>query len=153
MRSWLVSTLLLILVFTLLPGSSNAGDRVTSHLPKKKVEAFVVEKLDLATIRSSLNPRRKTHERTFRDVKIGPSSKGPGEVELKTADWVYKISILGRKDYNQDGIEDLAICFEDRALSGNYHTITPLLLTRYGPDDLLVGLAFEIEDARCRRKK
>ena len=131
--------------------SSAAVVAQKSFLPKKDIEQFIVEHLDLSTFRSSFGARRQPGQRTFEDLGETPTSVEPGKIEFKSNDWLYSIRILGRKDYNKDGLEDVAICFTDRALQGSYYSSEPLLLTRYTSAGNLIAVAFQIDDNSCPR--
>lgn len=138
------------LAVLLLVTSANAGlevpaNKILSHLPSKDIEKFVVEKLDLSTFRNSFGPRREPGMRTFADFGLGPTTASNGIIEFKEDDWNYTVKILGRRDYNNDGIEDLAIRFTDRSLVGSYRTESQLLLTRYSNDGKLIAIAYELD--------
>ena len=120
-----------------------------SFLPKKNIEQFIVDNFDLSTIRSSFGPRRLPGQRTFKDLGETSPVIGKGTIEFNSDDWSYSIKILGRKDYNRDGLEDVAVCFVERSRKGSYAASAPLLLTRYGPHDLLIAIAYQIEDQSC----
>ncbi|MEM9808178.1 MAG: hypothetical protein AAF959_23170 [Cyanobacteria bacterium P01_D01_bin.56] len=120
-----------------------------SYFPDQDVAHFLVDHLDLATFRNSLQPRRTTMDRTFTDLGIEPSFVSETKVELETDDWVYSITILRRGDINRDGIEDLEVCFGDEAKQGTYLATEPLLLTRYSSSDYVVALDWEMNG--CER--
>ena len=130
-------------VVGLYRGSSAA--ETISYIPESDVEIFVFQKLDLSTFRSSLGPRRTVSMRTFPAFGMSPNVLKKGIIQFETDDWFYEIEIKGRKDYNGDGIEDLAICFTDRAKKGTYSARKSLLVTRYSKDGLLVALNYEID--------
>jgi hypothetical protein len=66
-------------------------------------------------------------------------------------DWLYELKIVGRRDANGDGIEDLEVCFIDRALNGGtYDTSKGLLVTRYSENDYAVALSFSLNDGICQ---
>lgn len=116
-----------------------------SYIPKEDIELFVVQHLDLSTFRNSLGPQRKPGQRIFEDFGIAPTSIKKNEVEIDSEDWRYHIKILRRADINKDGIEDLEICFIDRAKQGSYNTSKPLLITRFSKTGYLVALDFEVD--------
>lgn len=136
----------------LLVTSANAGlevpaNEILSYLPSKDVEKFVVEQLDLSTFRNSFGPRREPGMRSFADFGLRPKTASNGIIEFKEVDWNYTVTILGRRDYNNDGIEDLAIRFTDRSLVGSYQTESQLLLTRYSNEGKLIAIAYELDVA------
>jgi hypothetical protein len=129
--------------------STAASSVLESFLPKEDIERFIVDHFDLGTIRSSFGPRRGPGQRTFKDLGETSPVIGKGTIEFKSDGWFRGIRILGRGDYNKDGIEDLAVCFVDRALKGSYSSQQPLLLTRYGPNERLIAISYQIEDKSC----
>lgn len=63
----------------------------------------------------------------------------------------YELKIVGRRDVNGDGIEDLEVCFVDRALNGgSYDTSKGLLITRYSADGYAVALSYSLNDSVCQ---
>lgn len=137
----------LLLVTSASAGLEEPAHKISSYLPSKDVEKFVVEKLDLSTFRNSFGPRREPGKRTFADFGLRPTNTSNGVIEFKDDDWNYTVKILGRQDYNNDGIEDLAIRFTDRSLVGSYRTESQLLLTRYSNDGKLIAIAYELDGA------
>ena len=125
----------------------------TSHLPSRDIEQFIVQKLDLSTFRNSLGPRRQPGMRLFSDFGLQPRTQANGIIEFQDAEWYYKVKVLGRGDYNWDGLEDLMICFTDQSLQGTYRTDTPLLVTRYSKDGLLIAVAYEIDHDSCGKSR
>lgn len=126
-----------------------APSALKSFLPKEKIELCIVDNLDLSTFRSSFGPRRGAGQRTFKDLGETAPTISSGTIDFKSDDWSYTIRILGRRDYNGDGLEDIAVCFVDRALKGTYNTSEPLLLTRYAASDRLIALAYQVADKSC----
>ena len=137
----------LLLVTSASAGLEQQASKVSSYLPSKEIEKFVVEKLDLSTFRNSFGPRREPGMRSFADFGLRPTSVSKDSVEFKEADWTYTVKILGRRDYNNDGIEDLAIRFSDRSLTGSYQSESQLLLTRFSNDSRLIAIAYELDVA------
>nr|WP_143028942.1 hypothetical protein [Massilia sp. PDC64] len=65
-------------------------------------------------------------------------------------DWRYELRIVGRRDVNGDGVEDLEVCFIDRALNGGtYNTSEGLLITRYSADGYAIALNYSLDDGVC----
>jgi hypothetical protein len=61
-------------------------------------------------------------------------------------DWFYEMRIVGRRDVNGDGIEDLEVCFVDRATNGGtYNSSQALLITRYSADSYAIALGFSVD--------
>lgn len=124
---------------------------LTNHFPEKDLGRFLAEKFDLASIRSSLGPRRSTALRTFADFGMKPSEATERAVVFDVpGHWFYALKVVGRRDVNHDGIEDLEVCFTDRALNGgSYDTSTGLLITRYASDAYAVALSYRLDDDVC----
>ena len=124
---------------------------VISYFPQKNVGAFLAEKFDLATIRSSLGPRRLASQRTFAELGLRPTKATENLLVFDTpGDWFYEMQIVGRRDVNGDGIEDLEACFIDRASNGGtYNTSQGLLITRYSVDSFAIALSFNLEEGVC----
>lgn len=69
----------------------------------------------------------------------------------RPGEWLYELKIVGRRDANRDGIEDLEVCFIDRALNGGtYNTSQGLLITRYSADGYAVALSHSLNDGLCQ---
>jgi len=124
-----------------------------SYFPKKELGLFLASHFDLASIRSSFGPRRTAALRTFADFGMKPSiATEDALVFNRPGEWLYELTILSRKDVNQDGIEDLEVCFTDRALNGgSYNTSQGLLITRYAAQGYAVALSFSLNDGVCEQ--
>lgn len=124
---------------------------LVSHFPDQDLGRFLAEKFDLASIRSSLGPRRTPALRTFADFGMRPSKATEDALVFDTpGTWFYELKIVGRRDVNGDGIEDLEVCFVDRASNGgSYDSSQGLLLTRYSADAYVVALGFRPNDGVC----
>lgn len=122
-----------------------------SYFPNMGLGRLLADKFDLATIRSSLGPRRTPARRTFTDFGMKPTqSTDDAIVFLSPGDWLYELQVVARGDFNGDGIEDLKVCFVDRALNGGaYDSAQGLLLTRYSSGGYVVALSFGIEEGLC----
>lgn len=130
---------------------SGAQAAPISHIPTTEVGQFLAEKFDLASIRSSINPRRTAAQRTFKDMGLRPSAITADGVRFDLPGyWFYELKILGRRDTNRDGIEDLEVCFTDQAQNGgNYRAQKALLITRYTADGYAVALSFGADHKDC----
>ena len=121
---------------------------LTTHFPATGLGNFLAEKFDLASIRSSFGPRRTPAMRIFADLGIKPSRATDDTVTFERENWFHELTVVERRDVNGDGIEDLQVCFVDRALGGpNYHASKGLLVTRYAPDGYALALGFEVDEA------
>lgn len=132
---------LLATVFVAMPAA--AAD-VTSNFPDRGVAQFLVANFDLASIRSSFGPRRTLVQRTFASLGQVPTKVTADEVEFDGANWFYSLKVLRRGDLNNDGIEDLEVCFVDKAKGATYDSQQVLLVTRYSDSSLAVALRFEV---------
>lgn len=107
--------------------------------PAKHLALFIFERLDPASFRNSTGPAREPGDRTLRDHGVAPpdfvaedrvisgyTCSQAGESE---GCWLRDIRVLGRRDFNRDGEEEVAICFVDEAHNGgSYRASQPLLL-------------------------
>ncbi|MES2127826.1 MAG: hypothetical protein V4463_11190 [Pseudomonadota bacterium] len=109
-------------------------------------------KFDLASIRSSIGPRRTAAQRTFADLGMKPSKATEDALVFDSpGDWRYDLRIVARRDVNRDGIEDLEVCFIDRALNGgSYDNSQGLLITRYSAAGYAVALSYRPDDRTCQ---
>ena len=118
---------------------------MTSYFSQTAVLEQVVAEFDLATIRSSFGPKRDSTHRTLRDFALSTKKLDAKTMILEDGDFTYHLQLLSRGDLNRDGIEDLEICFTEKAKHGSYHAQKSFLLTKYAPSVLAVALQFETE--------
>ncbi len=138
--------LISLIALIALPQAALAAEPEISFLPKHGLGDLLARRFDLSTVRSSLGPRRSPTTNTFASLGLRPSSANDNSVEFDTADWYYGMKVLRRGDLNKDGIEDLEVCFTDRAAPkfATYNAQQALLITRYAPDGNLVALAYSM---------
>ncbi|MFC0133305.1 hypothetical protein [Massilia eurypsychrophila] len=117
---------------------------LTSYFPASGAAQFLVANFDLASIRSSFGPRRTLEQRTFASLGLVPTKVTQDEIEFDGADWLYSLKVLRRGDLNGDGIEDLEVCFVDKAKGASYNSQQALLVTRYSDSSLAVALRFAV---------
>lgn len=130
----------------LLTGTARAESPPVSWFPADGLGQFLAVHFDLASIRSSLGPRRTATLHTFADFQMKPSKATEDVLEFESKDWFYQMRIVSRRDINKDGIEDLEVCFIDQGLDGaTYLSSEGLLITRYGPDELAVALNYSVD--------
>lgn len=122
-----------------------ASAELESYLPTRGAAQFLVANFDLASIRSSFGPRRTKAQRTFASLAMVPTKVTESEVEFDNTDWYYSFKVLRRGDFNGDGIEDLEVCFLDKAKGATYHSQQALLVSRYSDSSLAVALKFEVD--------
>lgn len=119
---------------------------LTSYFPTTGVGEFLAENFDLASIRSSFGPRRLPGLRTFADFRMVPTKATDHILEFERPDWMYRLVVVERGDINRDGIEDLAVCFTDKALGGpTYYSQDGLLITRYSANTYAVALSYSVD--------
>lgn len=137
------------IVASLLITNSAHAAPPTSFFPAAGLGPFLAEHFDLASIRSSLGPRRTQSQRTFADVGLEPRMATETTLIVGRPDeWVYRLDIVGRRDVNGDGLEDLEVCFADQAQNGGtYRSRQGLLITRYSAAGLAVALSYGLESA------
>ena len=131
------------LLFALAMGSAHAAD-MTSYFPARDVPRFLAANFDLASVRGSFGSRRTAAQRTFASLGQAPTRVTAELVEFDSEDWYYSLRILWRGDLNRDGIEDLEVCFVDRAKNGSYNSQQALLVSRYSDSGLALALRFEV---------
>jgi hypothetical protein len=121
--------------------------------PASNLATFVFEHLDLTTFRNSTGPRRAPGQRHFSDLGIKPTRASETEAVSESSDWSYSIKVLGRRDFNGDGMQEVAICFSDVAGKGTYNVQEPLLVQML--EGRAVAIAFDISGnsdvAQCRK--
>jgi hypothetical protein len=122
---------------------------ITTYFSQTAVLEQVVAEFDLATIRSSFGPRRDSVHRTLKSFELTAKMLDVKTMVLEDNDFIYHLQLLTRGDLNRDGIEDLEICFTEKAKQGSYHAQTPFLLTKYSSSALAVALQFETDG--CER--
>ena len=118
-----------------------------SWLPQRGLGELLATRFDLSTIRSSLGPKRSAAANTFAALGLRASSVSDTGVIFDDAQWHLSMTVLRRGDFNTDGIEDLEVCFVDRAAPAyaTYNAQKALLVTRYAPDGNLVALAYTMD--------
>lgn len=87
----------------------------------------VVNELNLTTFRSSLRRKLDENSNTFKTLKYEYSYTGI-QVTVKRQNWEYVFLLLGKGDYDSDGVEDLMVLFVDQALSSSYYSSSLLVL-------------------------
>lgn len=146
MKSYISSSALAILIMN---GARAAP--AASYFPQQNLGLFLAGKFDLASIRSSFGPKRLPALRTFSDFGMKPTEATDNVLVFESpGDWRYELRIVGRRDVNGDGIEDLEVCFTDRALNGGtYDTSKGLLITRYSAEGYAIALSYSLDDSVC----
>lgn len=144
---------LCILFCTMLsfPVASHASEDLESYIPRTGVPEFLFNNFDITTIRSSFGPRRSVSDRTFSSLSPPPTTITDDTIEILEDDWVRRLTIVDRGDFNSDGIEDLAVCFHDSAIGATYRSTQLLLVTRYADESLAIALNYRISPAVIER--
>lgn len=143
-------TLCLPLLILLSPALAHAQEGLESHIPTSDVPEFLFDHLDIATFRSSSGPKRDQGDRTLSSISPPPTTVTTDYIEVLEDDWVRRLTIVDRGDFNKDGIEDLAVCFDDRAIGGTYRSTQLLLVTRYTASSPAVALNYRVESQKAR---
>ena len=142
------------LVFAGVPFSAQPA---VANWPDRELAKFVFERLDISSFRNSTGPRRKPGQRHFSDLGVHPnkltdttaSSDDDGE-------WLYQIRVLGKSDYNRDGVPEVAICFIESALNGGSYTASGHYVLQL-LEDRAVALAYTedslAESSNCRTSR
>lgn len=139
-----LSRLLLVLAtFAAMPAAS--AQPLVSFFPHKGLGHFLANNFDLASIRSSFGPRRTPATRTFAAFDMAPTKVTDDILEFDEPTWYYGIRVLRRADINSDGIEDLEICFIDKAKEGSYDAQQALLVTRYSASTYAVAISYQVD--------
>ncbi len=116
----------MIAIATVYPTLAVAAE--PSAWPASNLATFVFEHIDLASFRNSTGPRRRPEQRLFGDLGIKPTRTSETEAVFEGGDWSYSIRVLARRDFNGDGVQEVAICFADKAGQGTYNVQQPLLV-------------------------
>lgn len=126
---------------------------VAATWPAKGLPRFVFERLDLSSFPNSTGQLRKPGQRTFSDLGIAPTKVAETSAISTSEDWTYVVQILGQRDYNGDGVPEVAVCFSESASQGTYRASAPYLVQLV--DGRAVALAVQIdslaEAASCQR--
>ena len=123
--------------------------------PSGNLATFVFQHLDLTTFRNSTGPRRQEGQRLFADLGIKATRTSDTEAVSESDDWTYSIKVIARRDFNRDGVQEVAICFTDTARQGSYNVQQPLLLQWL--EGRAVALAYDIstdsDAAQCKSSR
>ncbi len=135
------------IVSLLVAQAGQAATAPNSWLPQRGLGELLATRFDLATIRSSLGRKRSAATNTFASLGLRPASVSDTGVVFDDGNWHRSMTVLRRGDFNRDGIEDLEVCFVDRAAPAyaTYNAQKALLVTRYASDGNLVALAYAME--------
>ena len=120
----------------------------------EKAGADIFERLDLATVRSSLAPRRPTEHYAFRDFDWRVSRLEPLALRLETGEFRYALDVLAAADFTREGRGQLLVRFSDKAKAGSYDATTILVLRRAPGSDIIEavdGLDLLRQHAGARR--
>jgi hypothetical protein len=124
-------------------GEQGAGGPANARWPNADLATFVFTHLDLTTFRNSTGSQRNPGDRFFSDLGIRPT-QASDSVTTHEGEWRYSVRVLARRDFNGDGLDDVAICFADQARNGGtYDARSPLLLQLV--DRRAIALGFEID--------
>ena len=143
-----------ILLILILFITNIASASPISFFPKSDLGKELYEYLDMKSFRSSFGPKLdKT--RTLKDFVTNdcPSAKvkyDNSSILVSCPDWHYKVEIINRQDYTEDGKEDLRIKLEDKALKASYNTVSTITVTRHKLKGAIVFAGLENEKDLAR---
>lgn len=125
-------------------GERGAGGPGNAGWPNAELAQFVFTHLDLTTFRNSTGDRRNPGDRFFSDLGIRPTQTSDSVATNDGEEWRYTVRVLARRDFNGDGLDEVAVCFADQARNGGtYDARSPLLLQLI--DRRAIALSFEID--------
>jgi len=125
-------------------GPGRGDDTGHAEWPSTNLAEFVFTRLDLTTFRNSTGGQREPGQRFFTDFGVRPTEIAATVAKHGGEEWLYSVHVLGRRDFNRDGVEEVAVCFVDKAQNGGtYNTSKPLLLQLVGRR--AVALDYEID--------
>ena len=90
--------------------------------------------LDLATVRSSLAPRRPAEHYRLRDFKFDTVRAGSLSLALADGAFSYGVDVLTIGDFRHCGQAELLVRFTDRSVRGGSYDHTTLLVLDIAPD-------------------
>lgn len=131
-----------LLAVSTSPQQARAQGNLVSHLPAVDLGRFIAAELDLATVQSSLNPRRGAHQVRFADLGLTVIEASEERVVLEGPYEVMVLRVLERGDSNRDGVEDIVICLSEDAKEGTLASSTVYVLQKYSATTPLVALAW-----------
>ncbi len=140
-----ISILVISLVSLICVEARASEPSMVTHFSKKDALTQLIQELDLASFRSSLGPRRDQQHRTLSAFNFTRSERTDTKVTLEDEGFTYRIEVLQRGDLNKDGIEDLEVCFSERAKQGSYHAQQAMLVTKYSAKTPVLALKFGVD--------
>ena len=130
--------------------SPSIAGEVRDFFPKQNLPQFLAEHFDLSTIRSSFGPKRERGKSAFLTHFYSSPNVDADSITVDTDGWLYQLKVLGVKDENGDGVQDVIVCFKDKANNGGTYNINrPYLITRYSNDMPAIALAFSPYNENC----
>jgi hypothetical protein len=121
-----------------------AGNK--AEYPNQNVAEFVIEKLDVTSLRSALRPKKEKGKKTFADYGFTTQTVDESEAVIEAAGGVRKLS-LKVLDQKSSGIY---VCVaEHEENGGQAKTQSVLVLKRNDPSALLKGRESFREFAAC----
>jgi hypothetical protein len=134
--------------------SAAANDSATSAnpWPTRDLPAFIFARLDLSTFPNSTD--HQVGQRFFADLGIRPTELSDTTAISDTEEWMYRVELLGRRDFNRDGVDEVAVCFTDWARNGGtYRAQEPLVLVLISGRAIAIDYEIDAtaEGAMCER--
>jgi len=99
----------------------------------------IINELDLTTFRSSFRRKLDANNNTFKSLGY-EFDYANRKVTVKRSNWNYEFILLGRGDYNADGVEQLLVLFVDQAKSSSYYASNLLVLNKNNINQLWIAV-------------
>ncbi len=125
----------------ILKAVTNAGCVKKSYFNKKNITEFIYKFLDITSFNSSLRPMIENHKKniTLEKFNFEHIELTDNTIEIETMDWYYTFYILAAGDFDNDGIEDIILLFEDDAKIGNYFSKSAFILNKKDSDGFITA--------------
>ena len=94
-----------------------------------ELSEVIINDLNLATFQSSLRPKLTDNVTSFKDLAY-EYTESENQVTIKRPTWEYNFVLLGKGDYDHDGIEDLLVLFIDSSQASSYYSNSLLVLRK-----------------------
>jgi hypothetical protein len=135
------------LTVTLLAEGRGARD---SSFDLHRAGETIYRDLDLASVRSSLAPRRPAEHYRLRDFKQASVEIGRLSVSLHLDGFSYEFKVLALGDFQHLGQTELLIRFTDRATQGGSYNRSSLLVVDVSPQSPAVVAVDAMDVLRAR---
>jgi len=106
---------------------------------KGDMSVVIINELDLTTFRSSLRRKLDASNNTFKSLGY-EFDYADRKVTVKRLNWDYEFILLGKGDYNANGVEQLLVLFIDQAKTSSYYASNLLVLNKKNNHHLWVAV-------------